>query len=387
MGVTVRPKDLAVALARVKPAIGHWTSQAVTTMVRLEVSDNELCVSADDGDMRISTLCEAGCTEDLDVCVPHTLLARLAKAWKFDMTMTVDPGGRLVIEQRRTDTTFTTADDVRTARYTTRGKAKDRGDIATVASPLPARSPDATAWLCGGEVLRSMRLAAPSACDDYARPVLAQVHLDPSGYVVATDSYCLAIMAHDPTVLLPPEHLGIPVRAVRAIPEQTFEVLVSYDHRSRYLELACDSGLTITTRTVDGDFPNWQGLVPRDGMAVTVVDVTHHQATQAWRATKAMANGNMTPTYFAWDPADTSFRFGVRVQDVFAYEGRLAGEDRHDKASKEVRAAFNPDYFLRSMEACGSKVVRIEIIDNLKPCRLSDPDGNRSCLIMPVRIA
>lgn len=383
MGVTVKPKDLAAALVRVKPAVGgNYRGDVLTYMVRLEASDDELCVSADNGDMRISTLCGVGRTEDLDVCVPYTLLVRLAKVWKYDMTMSVDSDGRLAIEQRRTNTTFTTAGDVRTAHYQDKGKGKD---VATVACPPVRRSPDAETWLCDGHVLRSMKLATPSAAGDVARPVLGQVHLDPSGYVVATDSYRCAIMAHDPTTL-PPEHLGIPVGAIRAIPDMTGEVLVTYDHRTRYLELACDSGVTITTRTVDGDFPNWQGLVPRDGMAVVVVDVAHHQAMQAWKTGKAMANGSVNPTYFTWDPDEASFRYGVAIRDEFDYEGRLPGEDRHAKASKEVRVAFNPDYFLDSMAACGSGVIRIEIIDNLKPARLSDPDGNRSCLLMPVRI-
>lgn len=384
MTVTVKPKDLAAALARVKPAVGsYYRGNGLTNMVRLEADGSELCVSADDGDKRISTLCEAGVTGTLDACVPHSLLSRIARVWKYDMSMCLDGDGRLTMEQHRTGTTFVSAGDARTEFFGDTAKAKD---IAVVAGRGVVRPSHAETWHCSGDVVRSIKLVAPSACDDEARPVLGQVHLDPAGYVVATDSYRLAISTHEPTDL-PAEVLGIPRSVAWAIPDGTGEMLVTYDHRSRYLELACDSGVTITTRTVEGDFPNWQGLVPRDGMAVTMVDVAHHQAIQAWKAAKAMANGTMQPTYFTWDPDESSFRYGVSVHDEFVFEGRLAGEDRHPKASKEVRAAFNPDYFLDSMAACGSGVIRIEIIDNLKPIRLSAPDGNHACLLMPVRIA
>lgn len=378
MTITVDHKELRAALARVKPATVGL--RGFTSMVRLAgMSGNELCVSSDDGDMRISTICPVSRTTsegDFDVCLPFATMVKICDSWSAPLVMEELSDGRVSIERRQSETRFTTIQDVRTPTV-------EKAEGPPVSLPSRRRPVDPSTWMCPGPVLDSMRLAAVVAGTDDARPVLAQVHLDPAGHVVATDSYRLAYHPHEPTDL-PNEHLGIPVPMVKAIPADTGEILVTYNIKERCVELACDSATTITGRTVDGEFPNWRGLAPKSKQCVTVVDTTLHQIQRAVRMCKPFSD--YTPMTWGWDPKAEVFRWGLYIPDTLDLSGELPGEDRREgRPSIEVRIGLNPTYLAEAAAITGSGVVRIGIIDNLKPLLLSDPDGRHNCLLMPVR--
>ncbi len=245
----------------------------------------------------------------------------------------------------------------------------------------------------------ALRQVIPAASRDDARPILTGVLLVAEGSglrLVATDSYRLAVRdlpgetmlaAHLSGAAAEGRHVLVPAKALGELQRllgpgsgangSAAQVELSFSDRD-----ACfDTGRArVSTRLIEGQFPNYQQLiptgypnrliVPREGFieAVKRVRLIGRDRDNA-PIRLAMSSSGLKLTAIVHD-------VGQAEEDLDAkYEGT------------ETVVAFNPDFLLDGLQAIASEEVVVETLDTSKPAIVRASEGGDFLyLLMPVRV-
>jgi len=139
------------------------------------------------------------------------------------------------------------------------------------------------------------------------------------------------------------------------------------------------SGLFLTSRVMEGTYPNYQQVIPKDNTKKATVDraslegalrrvaVLSRDKTNAVRIT--LDTGVLT--LYASNPD-----LGEATEDVsIEYRG------------ESLTTGFNARYLLDALAAMDSELVHLELKNALSPCVLK-PEGDPgfSCVVMPMKV-
>ena len=237
--------------------------------------------------------------------------------------------------------------------------------------------------LDAGALAGALSQVVRAASRDDARPILAGVLMtaEPTGLrLVATDSYRLAMRDLPGTTLLSEgQHVLVPARALGELGR----VLSGADEIT--LRLGADQAsfevgrVRVTTRLIEGDFPNYRQLVP-SGYPNRLV-VGKEPLLDAVRRVKLLAR-EAAPVRMALRPD------GIELTAVTHDVGQ-AREDLDAKyEGTEMVVAFNPEFLIDGVEATPGDEVVLETLDALKPATLRPTEGTDFLyLLMPVRVS
>jgi DNA polymerase III subunit beta len=220
-----------------------------------------------------------------------------------------------------------------------------------------------------------------AASRDEARPTLTGVLLEVTREgvtMVATDSYRLALRDLTATAegesqaLVPERALSEAGRA--AANDEKGEVELIVDQSQVTFRVG---PLTLTSRLIEGQFPNYRQLLP-EGYENRLT-VSRQQLLDAVRRVGLLAREN-TPVRMEFNA------LGVRLSSsspdlggaVEAVEARYEGQD--------LTMAFNPNYLADGLQASTGESVRLEIKDGLKPGVVRGDGNEFTYLVMPVRL-
>jgi DNA polymerase-3 subunit beta len=233
-----------------------------------------------------------------------------------------------------------------------------------------------------GAFAEAVSQAARGASRDEARPVLTGVLIEVSreGVVmVATDSYRLAVRDLVATAdgegkaIVPERALTEAGRAAAADEKATIEIFLDES------QVAFKIGeLTLTSRLIEGEFPNYRQLIPQS--YPNLLTVQREALLEAIRRVKILAK-DATPVRMQLTP--DGLRLTAITQDV----GTAADELDATFTGGELTVAFNPDYLASGVEAADSEEITLETLDALKPAivrGVGKPDF--LYLLMPVRV-
>lgn len=238
--------------------------------------------------------------------------------------------------------------------------------------------------VAGGPLAEGLRQVVPAASKDDARPILTGVLITATSdgvRLVATDSYRLAVREL-PGVTLLPEGQKVLVGAKglgelqRLLGGSDVDVYLG----DRYVTFKLEA-TELTARLIEGDFPNYQQLIPsgypnkmtveRDSFTAAVERVSLVGGTSRDSAPIRLAMSN--------DGLELSATAQDVGQSFEPVEAKFEGTD--------VTVAFNSRFLLDGVEAAASPELTIESIDPLKPAVLRGKDADFLYLLMPVRIA
>jgi DNA polymerase-3 subunit beta len=331
--------------------------------IRAELIGDALTVTGSDLDLTISTTVTVSGESDGLAVIP----ARLAS----DIVRAVQPGA----------VSFAAEDESLTIRagrseFSIRlisGDEFPRGGALEVEPVTVPSEQLATA-------LKQVVLAASS---DDSRPILTGVLLaaEESGIrLVATDSYRLSmrdvsnvsVLAEGQSVLIPSRALG----ELNRVLAQDTDVTLRLGQNEASFEVGT---VTLTTRLIEGDFPNYRGLIPDSHPNNLVVD--REELLDALRRVKLLARES-TPIRIEMS-ADGMELVAV-TQDVGtareSLESAYTGED--------LTVAFNPQYLLEGVEVAPSEEIELATIDELKPALVRAVGVDDFLyLLMPVRVS
>jgi DNA polymerase-3 subunit beta len=249
---------------------------------------------------------------------------------------------------------------------------------------IPVPSGDAVTLPVEG-LSDALRQVTRAASNEDSRPILTGVLLaaEADGLrLVATDSYRLAVrdlgglgvLAEGQRVLVPSLALNELMRLLGSSVGEVSLRLGAHDATFGVGEV------TLTTRLIEGEFPNYRALIPASYPNRLIVG--REALLDAVRRVKLLARDATTPVRIALRPNGIELTvittdWGTATEDVDAkYEGA------------EMTVAFNPTYLIDGVEAVTGDDVALDTLDALKPATLRPTDSDDYLyLLMPVRVS
>jgi DNA polymerase-3 subunit beta len=356
---------LADAIAIAQRAVASRTGALpVLSGLRVSPTDNAVELVGSDLELTIRVEAPAETNGDGSAVVPARLFSEIVHK--------LDPG-TVAVE-------FT--DDearVEAGRFRTSLRTLSAADFPRLTEPEGAG-----VKVAAGALTEALRQVVPAASRDDARPILTGVLLAASAgglRLVATDSYRLAVRDLQGVSMLP-EGQKVLVAAKglnevqRLLGEEEIEVVLAER------EVVFRVGRTsVTTRLIEGDFPNYEQLIPSG--YPNRLTVARDQLSAAINRVRLVGQGRDTAPIRLAMTAE-GLELSAVAQDVGeaheAVEAKFEGSD--------VTVAFNSQFLLEGIDAAAGSEVVIESIDPLKPAVLKGTDSaDFLYLLMPVRIS
>jgi DNA polymerase-3 subunit beta len=262
-----------------------------------------------------------------------------------------------------------------------------RSELRTLAASDFPRLPDAegdAVKVAGAPLAEGLRQVVPAASRDDARPILTGVLVASTAEgvrLVATDSYRLAVRDLAGISLLPEGHkvlvgakgLG---ELQRLLGDEDVEVFLGERHVTFRL-----ASTEVSARLIEGDFPNYQQLIPSGYPNKLTVD--RDALTAAVERVSLVGGSNRDSAPIRLAMSADGLELSATAQDVGQsfepVEAKYEGTD--------LTVAFNSRFLLDGIEAADASEVTIESTDPLKPAVLRGGDTDFLYLLMPVRIA
>ena len=330
--------------------------------VRIEVAGDVLTVTGTDLELTIQLSIEVGGDKDGAVVVPARLVGDIVKAL---------PAGAVEMELRDEEVSISAG----RSQFSVRPLALD--DYPTQTEP----SADAVT-LAADTMADALRQVVRAASTDDARAVLTGVLLaseDDGLRMVATDSYRLAVRdLPDSSMLGSGQKVLIPGRALSEL-QRVMGDAEQLTVRLGEREAAFEAGSTrLSTRLIEGEFPNYRNLLPSSSPNLLTVDKT--AILEAIRRVKILAQDS-TPVRLTL--GGETVQITAITQDV----GNAAEEIDAGYDGTEMTVAFNPDYLSAGIEAIDSDEVTLATMDPMKPAVLRGVGQDEYLyLLMPVRV-
>jgi DNA polymerase III subunit beta len=360
--VTCRRDDLAAGLGIVTRAVSTRTAVQVLSGVELRGEDGALRLAATDMELSLRTSVAAGVTHEGAVVVPGRLLAdlvRLLPADDVELSFAPQDG----------------ALHVRSGAHASRLNVYAAEDFPRLpGTDVAVQEVDAAS------LMATIDQVSRAASRDESRPVLTGILVrfeGPKLVMAATDSYRLSVKETALETPGPELEAIIPARALTELSRLAGDGAVRLGVNENHVVFGV-SDSWLTTRRIDGQFPNYKQLLPETFEVelslprAELLGVVRRAAVVAQRNTPLrlrFAEGELTVAAQSQDYGETS-------ESVPApYTG------------EPLEIGFNADFLREGLESISSDTVRLQLINPLRPGLLTDPDDAFWYLIMPIRLA
>ncbi|HEY2544236.1 MAG TPA: DNA polymerase III subunit beta [Gaiellaceae bacterium] len=361
--ITCAKDELAQALGVVSRALSTRTSVQILSGVLLEARGGELRLAATDMELSLRATLAAQIEGDGAIVLPGKTFVDIARLL---------PGGEVTIEHRPAESVVHVT--AGSASYTL--NTYNPEDFPR----LPELDAVSTFGVERESLLETISRVARAASRDESRPVLTGVLVQFGGgklVMAATDSYRLAVKetAFDGSV--PDLEAIVPGRALQELARiagSGDEVEIGVQENQ---VLFATDGVWLTTRRIDGQFPNYRQLLPESFEheltipRVELLDVIRRASVMIQRATPLQlrfAEGELTVV--------------ARTHEV--------GESRESMpvgyTGEPLEIGFNADFLRDGLELLDSEDVRVKLISPLRPAVIQGDGDDFTYLVMPIRL-
>lgn len=333
--------------------------------LHLSVRGDELSVTGTDLDMSIRLAATIGGVSDGAVVVPARLSADAVKSL---------PAGAVEVSAGDDDVTISAGRSQFALRNYNIEDYPAQVDPAAEAVTLSSN-----------EFADALRQVVRAASTDEARGVITGVLIaaeDDAVRMVATDSYRLAvrdlpdqgILATGQKVLVPHRALAELQRILGASEQLTVRL------GARHATFECGH-IRLTTRLIEGDYPNYRNLVPAS--SPSVLTVGKETLLESLRRVKIMAQRD-TSSAVRLNLGGETMTLSVRDQDY----GNVVEEIDVRYEGDEMLVGFNPDYLMSGVDAIDADEVTFGLRDPIKAVVLRGVGKDDYLyLLMPLRVS
>jgi DNA polymerase-3 subunit beta len=361
--LTCSREDFVSRLAVVSRAVSTRSSVQILAGVLLRAEGGELHLAATDMELSLRTSLDAQVDVEGPVVVPGRLLADLARLL---------PEPELQIEHRPDEGTV----------HITCGAASYR--LHTYSAEDFPRLPEIDSTqiftVDSEALLETVAQVSRSASRDESRPVLTGIlaRFEAGKLVMAaTDSYRLAVKETDLPGSTQELEAIIPARALtelaRIAGDAELEVGVQEN------QVAFRSGdAVLTTRRIDGQFPNVKQLLPEQFEHIVTMPRT--ELLDVVRRVSVMAQRN-SPLRLRFSEGE--LEVSAQTQDIGEAKESLPAPFSGDP----LEIGFNPEFLRDGIDSVQSDDVRLKLISPLRPGLIQGEGDDYSYLIMPIRLA
>jgi DNA polymerase III subunit beta len=356
--------ELLSALTTAGRAVSpRGNASPVLAGLRLRLEGDRLEVTGSDMDLTISTTIPVGAAQPGTAVLPAKLVADVVRALpKGRVELQVDDDSAH-IAAGRTEFSLRVYPPDEYPRIEPVEGEEVTIDASVVAAAL-------------GQVVRA-------ASADDSRPILTGVLLaaETDGLrLVATDSYRLAmrdmpgttVLAEGQSVLVPSRSL---VETNRLLGDSG-SLTIRLGRRDASFEIG---STVVTTRLIEGEFPNYRGLIPDSHP--NRLRVSRDALLEAVRRVRLLAQ-EATPIRLAMS-ADGLELIAITLDVGQAHESVEATYD-----GEPLTVAFNPEYLVDGIEVSPGDELVLETLDAVRPAVIrGDAESNFTYLLMPVRVS
>jgi DNA polymerase III subunit beta len=362
--ITCSRDELNRQLAIVSRAASTRTTVQVLAGVLLRSEEGKLELSATDMEISLRTPLEAEVASEGAVVVPGKLLAELARLL---------PGEEVSIEHRQGEGVVEIVSGAAVYRIHTYN-AEDFPRL-----PDPAGT---TMMAIDAEaVLETAAKVSRAASRDESRPVLTGILVRFEGenlVMAATDSYRLAVKETSMSGPGPELDAIVPARALMELSRVAQGASDLQLGLQENQVLFASDGILLTTRRIEGQFPNYHQLLPES--FESEVTLPRDELLEVVRRVSVMAQRN-APLRLRF--AEGELRVSAQTQDVGeAHEAMPAAF-----SGDALDIGFNPEFLRDGIESVEGDELRLKLISPLRPAVLQGTGDDFSYLIMPIRLA
>src|SRR3990170_7285503 len=362
-------ENLARGLSLVSRAVSGRATLPVLANVLLRTHDAGLRLTATNLEIGISAWVPGKIETDGALTVPARLLT--------DIVAGLPAGERIDLDVDAQDTLL-----IRTGRYQThlRGIEADEFPVIPGAGDRP------TTQVPQRALRRALGEVTFAAASDETRPILTGVLTRFSGESVtlaAADNYRIAVKSLD--ILRPVEETSVVVPArsyaelVRVLGESDDPADIILAQAKNQVIVKVDT-TEVVTRLIDGQFPNYQSVLPTSYSTRAVVDRDELLKAVRLSALIASSAANVLRLRLGEDGSD-----GITIvaaADVGDAQGQVEAAIEGDP----VTIAFNARYLLEALQNMDAEQLALEFSGALAPGVLKPVDDPSYVhVIMPVR--
>ena len=362
--ITVSKDDLSSRLAIVARGVSTRTAVLVLGGIQLRAEAGRLHLAATDMEVSLRTSVEAQVSDEGTVVVPGRLLLDIARSL---------PDSEVTIEHRPEEAVV----------VVTAGSATYR--LHTYSSEDFPRLPDVEAGTLHSidrdALVETVARVGRSASRDESRPVRTGilVRFEPGKIVMAaTDSYRLAVKETPVEGTLPELEAIIPARALQELARIAGGADdVQLGMQENHVVFGADN-TWLTTRRIDGQFPNYRQLLPEQFEHEVVLP--REEALDVVRRVSLMAQRN-SPLRLRF--ADGELTVSAITQDVGEARESLPAPYTGDA----MEIGFNAEFLRDGLESVEADSIKFKLISPLRPAVLEGEADDYVYLIMPIRLA
>jgi len=363
--VTCSKDELTRALSVVGRAVSTRASVQVLGGILLRAAGGELEIAATDMELSLRLTAECQVEGDGAVVAPGRLLVDLARLL---------PDGEVVLEHRPEQGTLEVTSGTASYKLNTYS-AEDFPKLPDVENAQ-------TFTVDRAAFLETVSRVARSASRDESRPVLTGILVRFEGgklVMAATDSYRLSVKE---TELSGGE--GADLEAI--VPARALTELTRIAQDADELRIGVQENhvvfgageVWLTTRRIDGQFPNYKQLLPETFEHEVKMD--REEFLEVVRRASVMAQRN-SPLRLRF--AEGELTVSAQTQDVGEAKESLPAQF----SGEPLEIGFNPEFLRDGLESVDSEEIALRLISPLRPGLIHSEADNFSYLIMPIRLA
>jgi len=364
MKLTCSQSELSAAVALVGRAVAARPTHPILANVLLvaDADFGQLQLTGFDLNLGMQTSISASIETSGATTVPARLFGEIISRLPNDAAITLAGDEQLVIT--------TTSGSYRVATQA----ADDFPDLPT-ADAAPLQLPAA-------DLIRGLKATLFASSSDESKQLLTGVHLTIGSATTfaATDGHRLAVLKITRGGGADTE-LTVPARSLRELERMvaaTGVEAVSIAAASGQILFRCGDRL-LTSRSLDGAYPNYGQLIPATFNRSIVVDRKALQGALERVAVLADQHNNVVK--LKADPERGELLITADAQDVGSGAEQLAAE----VSGEEVTIAFNVRYVLDGLKAMSTEEVAIKANAATTPVVISGDPGY-TYLVMPVQV-
>jgi DNA polymerase-3 subunit beta len=361
--ITASKDELVQALGVVSRAVSTRTSVQILSGILLELQGGELRLAATDMELSLRANVQAQIEGDGAIVLPGKTLADIARLL---------PSDEVAIEHKPSEAVV----------HITSGSASYTLHMYNPEDfpRLPELDAVETFSVDRESLLETIHRVARAASRDESRPVLTGILVSFTGgkiVMAATDSFRLAVKETELGGDAPELEAIVPSRALQELARianagDTVEVGV---HENQVL--FSTEGAWLTTRRIDGQFPNYRQLLPEQFEheltipRVELLEVVRRASVMIQRAT----------------PLQLRFAEGELTVIARTHE---VGESQESMpigfTGETLEIGFNADFLRDGLESMDGDDVRFKLISPLRPAVIQGEGDDFTYLVMPIRL-
>lgn len=365
MKITIARSELLDALNVVSKGMSSRSTLPILSGVYMNASEGELSLQATDLEISVRHKAPALVEEDGTVVVPGKLLSDIVRSLP-EAAVTLEKD-KEVVSVRCQQAAFTV-------------KTLNPADFPR----FPEIAIEKSVELPSDTMASMVKKVSRAVSRDETRAILTGVLMvieGPAVKMVATDSYRLAVVER-----LLEEPAGEDIEAV--VPGRALDEATKLASSGSFVRMGVSENqivfefgeTTFVTRRIEGAFPNYKQLIPKESETSVVVSTDEFMASVKRVSLLALHN---TPLKIEVHNEDQTMSLSATTQDVGD-----ASEDLMVKAAgKDVEIAFNHAFLMDGLSAIQTETTRLEAVSALKPGLLrSEGEEDFLYLLMPVRL-